>query len=129
MLIVVAGAVIIVMIIVVVATAAGVIIVGLGIVLLLRGCNGCWVWSASSASFYDFVDLAPVQPDTTALWAVVDLDSLAITHNKFCIVYRTLHIIFLNYVAVLYGVMLVRAKCGWGFLGQTLSYSAASACV
>lgn len=57
--------------------------------LVLHWCC-CWRWAAH-APFNDFVDLSPVEPYTTALWAVVDFYSLAVTHDQGCSVNGTLH--------------------------------------
>jgi len=45
----------------------------------------------SSAAFDDLVQFATIKPNATALWAIVDFDALAVTHNKRDLANRARH--------------------------------------
>lgn len=71
------------------ATVAGlmttILIITLGrnlLPALRRGLGLCGTSLFGSASFNDLVEFATIQPDTPALWAIVNLDALAFAHHQ-----------------------------------------------
>jgi hypothetical protein len=60
--------------------------------LAIRFLNRRWSnRTYSIGTFYDLVEFPTIQPYTPALRTVVDLDALAVRHDKCFITIRTLH--------------------------------------
>ena len=59
-------------------------------------------WLLFARPLDELVELSTVEPHTSALWAVVDLDPLTLGHQQLCAVHWTVHAVTLS------GVLLVR---------------------
>jgi len=49
----------------------------------------------ASHSFDDFVKFAPIKPNTSALGAIVDFDSISLRQEQIDVTYRTSHVHYL----------------------------------
>ena len=72
---------------------SSVIIVAWRVFTAIRvGPGGCRLWPfCRSRALDDLVELATVKPDPTALWAIVDFDTTAVSHDKGFTIYGAFH--------------------------------------